>query len=508
MNQSAEKVVTLGDYGRLVRRRWKYLATIVPAFLLAAIFYAYLVQPIYRSSGTLMLEPSALPANLVPSLVGRVANADLEASQQIELLRRRVMTPDALQGIARRTDPYPGEAGLDLAAKAARIARDTSIEPVDPVTSQPKEFSTAFAIHYDNPDPRIAKAVAEQLLELFVTYNRRMRAERAGEAYRFLREQAAQLETSMTDMEQRLAAFKARYGDALPESQNRNLLGMDRAQRDLDMVQRDILSAQERENLLAVQLEALSPSLAVAVGDWRTELSKLRGELAAAEQKYTADHPDVRRLRRAVAEMAAQGGSTDARSARVPDNPEYLRVRSQLDSVRRERDSLQARAQRIRGEYAAFQRNVTTAPTVEREYVRLVREYENAHKRYVDVQDKIKGASLSRELETEARGERFTLIREASSPGAPYSPNRVGILLLGLLLGMALAVITALMADASDPAVRGTEDLRARFDAPPLGAIPPIANAADRQRRKRAIGTAALAYLGAAAAAVAVIMAA
>lgn len=496
MNTPPDKPRTLGDYTHLLRRRWPYLATIIPAAMLLSVLIAYLLPPIYRASGTIMLERSSLPEKMVPTIIGQLQSDDIGASQQLELLRRRVMTSDRLVDIAQAVDPYPRESSTDIKQKASRIAQDTSVEAVDPITLEPREYSVAFSIHYDNTDPKRAAAVGERLLELFVAFNRRVRAEQAEEAFRFLQEQAKQLERAMDGMETRLAAFKVKYGDALPDSQVRNLAGIDRAQRDLDVIQREILAAEEREGLLALQFDALSPSLTVTVGDWRAELARLRGELALAEQKYTAEHPDVRRLRRAIADMAAQGAASESTQPAIADNPEYLRVRSQLNSVRRELATLRGSAARVRASLLEYQQNLATAPNVEREYVQLAREYENAQNRYEDVQEKMKAASLSQVLESEARGERFTLIRNVSVPSEPYSPNRLGIILLGIVLGGSLALLMAVMVDASDPTVRGSEDLEGVFGAP-IGAVPVIFNQIDRRRHRFLWGSVSAAYLAA-----------
>ena len=492
--QNTPQVRTLDEYGRIVRRRWPWIAVILPTVLVSAILYAYLWPPLYRASGTLMLEPSALPQAMVPTIGGRALSDELEAREQLELLRRRVMSDEALQGIAQRVDPAPRDRSLTLAERAARIKQGTSLEAVDPVTMEPAKHSSAFSVHYDDRDPQVAKAIVDELLQLFVTYNQRMRADRANEAYRFLADRSKEIEAEMATMEVQLATFKARYGDALPDAMDRNQIGVDRVQRDLDVVTQQIVAAQERESLLAVQLESVSPSLATRTGDWRAELSKLRGELAIAEQKYTAEHPDVRRLRRAVAEMAAQGFASDAAVATAADNPEYLRARSQLDGVRRELGTLRVREGRLRGELAGYLRNVATAPTVERDYVRLARAYESAQRRYQDVQDKLKAASLSQGLEEEARGERFTLIREAYTPRQPHSPNRAGVILLGLVLGVLLAVLAAVVVDSGDPTVRGTDDLEATFGRMPMGVVPPIPNPGDLRRKRLYLGSMAGAY--------------
>jgi uncharacterized protein involved in exopolysaccharide biosynthesis len=194
--------------------------------------------------------------------------------------------------------------------------------------------------------------------------------------------------------------------------------------------------------------------------------------------------------------MASQGAASEAAQAAAPDNPEYLRVRSQLTGVRRELANLRGSAARIRGSLADYQQNVATAPNVERDYMQLAREYENTQKRYADIQEKIKAASLSQVFESEARGERFTLIRNVSAPRTPYSPNRLGIILLGFVLGGGLALLIAVIVDASDPTVRGAEDFEELFAAP-IGAVPPIFNQIDLRRQKLLWGSVSAAYLAA-----------
>jgi uncharacterized protein involved in exopolysaccharide biosynthesis len=353
------------------------------------------------------------------------------------------------------------------------------------VTFEPTAYSNTFSIHYENPDPRIAVKVGADLVDLVLMSNRLARADQAQNAYKFLKVQADELVVSMGAMEQKLAQFKGRYGDALPTAQGRNLAGVDRTQRDLESLQRDIRMAEEREGLLSLQLSELSPSLTVAVSNWRIELARLKSELALAEQKYTQEHPDVRRLKRAIADLAQQGAAGDSAQSATPDNPEYLRVRSQLAAARRELAGLRASASRARSELSGFESNLATAPNVEREYVQLVREYEAAQGRYQDIQEKLKSATLAQTLEREALGERFALVRKPFTPKAPYSPNRLGIILLGFVLGAGLAILAVALVDSADPTVRSADDLEGVVDGMPLGAVPVILNAGDLMQRRR-----------------------
>ena len=80
----------------------------------------------------------------------------------------------------------------------------------------------------------------------------------------------------------------------------------------------------------------------------------------------------------------------------------------------------------------------------------------------------------------------MTLIRSPFAPRNPYSPNRLGIVLLGIVLGGGLAIGFAALMESIDPTIRSVRDLEEITDIKHLAAIPFIPNQFDR--RKRIIG--------------------
>jgi len=469
-------VYTLGDYAAVLRRRWVYLATIIPGAILLSVYLAYALPPIYRSSATILLEPSSIPEDLIRTTVTSYA------TQQIELVQRRVMAKDNLAALIAAIDPYPEMKDVGTDEKAKEIVADTVIERVDPVTLEPLAESTAFSIHYHNSSPARAKVVAEHLAALFLAYNRQSRAERAAETYQFLLASAKELDETIRGMEQRLAEFKRTHANALPDEMARNQDAMAQRQRDLYEYEAQIRLIQQKEAILVLQLRDVSPTMVGAVSNRATELATLRAELADAEQRYTPDHPDVKRLRRAI-DALVQAGATSAPVTVTPDNPEYLRIASELDAARRELAAARSSAAQARAEMSQYAQRLANTPGVEREYLQLVRDYGIAQTQYGDTKNKLREAEFAQTLESEQRGERFAMIRTPNLPDVPYSPNRLGIILLGIVLGSGLAVGLAALVDSSDPSVRSARDLRELTDLPAIGAVPFMPNSADRRRQ-------------------------
>ena len=162
-----QKPYTLGDYFAVLRRRWVYPAVFLPGGILVALYLAFTLTPTYQSSATLMLELSSIPKELIKTSVEAAAN------QEVELVRRRVMSTENLEALTKEIDPYPNRPDLDSPrAKARQISADTEVERVDPVTLKPLLLSNAFSIYYNNESPEIAQAVTDKLAELFLKSNR------------------------------------------------------------------------------------------------------------------------------------------------------------------------------------------------------------------------------------------------------------------------------------------------------------------------------------------------
>lgn len=483
-----ESGIAGGGYLVLLRRRWAWVATILPVALLGSVYLAFALPAEYRSTATIILESATVQKDLIQASVVNYAD------QQIEIISGRVMTLATLQGLVREYDPYPGDKVSTVPEKAQRILEDMELERVDPVTGLPLDKSSAFAVHYKNPDPNRAAAVTNRLADLFLSYHQRVRNETAKTATEFIETQADSITKELVKLDQEYAQLRTRYGQAMPDENARNQESRDRADRDLDSVERELRVAQERESLLTIQLNGLSPNLMANKGDL-TDLATVKAQLADAEQRYTPDHPDVKRLRRALASLMAQGNRGGLPASVHADNPEYLRVASELDSARKEVAALRGRAAKTREQIDTYSGFLRRSPDVEREYSALQRRRESLQSQYLQVQEKLKSARLGQVFEAGNQGEHFSMIRAPVASPQPFSPNRIGIILLGLALGCATLAAALAIAESTDATVRGSDDLSAFESVALLGVIPEMFGRADLHRRNLIWGSVSVVYV-------------
>jgi hypothetical protein len=127
---------------------------------------------------------------------------------------------------------------------------------------------------------------------------------------------------------------------------------------------------------------------------------------------------------------------------------------------------------------------------------------------YQATQDKLQSATLAQTFENQQGGERFTLLREATPPKSPAYPNRVGLILLGLVFGAAVAGIAVAISESSDKNIRAARDIELPDGVPMLASIPFIENKRDRRGRVLKLGSLIVAYCLAISIAAAVIISA
>ncbi|HEX3847003.1 MAG TPA: hypothetical protein VHV81_06445 [Steroidobacteraceae bacterium] len=481
----------VGDYFGILRRRYIYIATILPGVVLLCVLAAFAIHPRYQATATILLEPSSVPKDIIETTV--ISYSD----QQIEIVQGRVMTIPILLAIVHDIDPYPERSYLSPTEKAERLLDDTTVERVDPVTFKPQAESNAFSLHYNNRNPVLAKEIDDRLAALFLRYNQVLRTEAAGEATGFVKKQAENIEGQMREVDAKLAELRKKYGDALPELLTRNQAMVEDTQRELNALQPQILSAQEKESVLSVQLSQTSPNLITQSGDL-TDLATVRAKLTEAEERYTPDHPEVKRLKHALEVLMAQQKQAPAVPAdgivASSNNPQYNLVATQLQAARNELASLRGQAGALQSKLSQSRMLVLQTPVAEHEFSEVLRRKQALQTEYQRTQDKLQSASLAQTFETQQGGERFTLLRAPAVPKSPVYPNRVGMILLGLLFGGAVAGIAVAVSESTDKSIRTVRDVQLPAEVPLLASIPFIRNSRDRRIRFFKLGSLAAAY--------------
>jgi capsular polysaccharide biosynthesis protein len=136
----------------------------------------------------------------------------------------------------------------------------------------------------------------------------------------------------------------------------------------------------------------------------------------------------------------------------------------------------------LRAKVSGLEKNVTAAPQVEREYANLNRDLTVSREKYEQLLNRQMDAEVSESAIVGGRADEFRLVQAPMMPAAPAKPERLAILLIGLVASVVLGLTVTVAAEAVDPKVRGARDIRELLSVSPLVAIPAIRNSRSRRR--------------------------
>jgi hypothetical protein len=104
-------------------------------------------------------------------------------------------------------------------------------------------------------------------------------------------------------------------------------------------------------------------------------------------------------------------------------------------------------------------------------------------------------AEFASNLEEQDKGQRYAEMRPARAPSAPYSPNRLGIILIGTILAFGGSAALVAIREGADDTVRSAQDIIDTFGAPPIVTIPVIFNEHDILIRRRRVTANAIVWI-------------
>ena len=539
-----EQEVTIQDYLAILSRRKISMLIVIMLVFIIGLVVAMAWPPTYRSAATILIKEQEIPPELVRSTVTSYAAQRIETIKQRVLTRGNLMQIiDKYELYVKDRKRFTNEEVLETMREDISI-RMISAEVMDPRTGRPGVATIAFKLSYDGQHPSSTQKVAGELTSLFLAENLKTRKEKASETYLFLTDETEKLSNTVTELEKKLAEFKDEHADSLPEVATINLNMLDRVERELYQVEMDIQSREERKFYLESQLAQINPltNMRSATGqiilDPVSRLKSLESEYASISATYSDDHPDVIKIKREIEGLRKQTGQVDVvvekakqlsmlrtqlseissdyapdhpdvvslnkkiqaleeqvdKSEKTPeqkimqlqpDNPAYISVKAQLNTVLSDIKSLSKRKSKLNEKLQDYEARISRSPQVEREYLILKREHANVLQRFQDLRSRQMQAEIGQELEKDSKGESFILIDPAQLPEEPIKPNRKVIVFLAFVIAIISGLVVVIIQEGLDASVRGVKGVSRMLSAAPLAVIPMIYNSHDYLIKRR-----------------------
>mgnify|MGYP000188242850 CR=1 FL=1 len=459
------------------------LAFFLPFYgLLALVALAVtVVTPKYQSKGTIEVQRKA---------VNSAATAN-EIDERLVRVQQTIQTNAVVEEIIRKYNVYGDDfTEADKQKIMDRFRDSMSIERVDAEvvdtrTGRESATTVAFDVKFRDADPEMAHQVTEELVDRVMVLSEESRRRSSEATAEVLAQNAERAETVAGDIEAKLAEFRRVNAGKLPEQSASNLQTVQSTQAQLLSVDSEVRSLQQEQAFAEAELattdkySGLVTSTGERVMNDSENLRLLKVQLAEARRKYSAEHPDIRRLERQLREAQATAGTSAPVLPERANNPAYITLRSKLRSIEARLGSLQTSRGELRNKLSRLERLSVGTPAIEKQYLALERDYNEAVRNLNDARQKVANAELNVAIGDSETGDRLSLIEKPVVPVEPDKPIRLSIGVLGTLLAVFVGLAIAVLVDLMDRTVRDVSDLLKIMNEPPLGVIGKIDSAAD-----------------------------
>ncbi|MGH8332219.1 MAG: GumC family protein [Pseudomonas sp.] len=479
---ASEYEMSVNDYIEIIKHRAVMVIVCIAVILGLSVLVAMSIPPVYESSGTILVESQQISPDLV------AANNNTFADERIEVIRQRVMTREHLEGIINKYNLFASQSRqLSVSEKIEEMRNAIVVSLVSAAVKGRGEVTIAFRLSFEHRQPEIANKVAKELVTLFLDENIKQRTERASETTEFLTQEADKLRVELEALENRLADFKQAHSNALPEHQELRMNMLTRAETELKEVDRDYKTAREELRFNELELSAANAGLATkpgapgAAADKPQDLASLKAEYTRLQSLYTQAHPDVRAVKRKIAALEAGKGADGAASV----NLDVAKAQARISAAEARIKSLADQKQQILGKIAEYEAQILETPQIERGLVTVMRDHDNARKKYEEIRTKEMSAKISESLEQENKAERFVLLESPLMPEKPVRPNRKKVVAMGFLLAPVGAGALVMLLEMMSQRVRGAQALASVLGRRVLVSIPYIHTKAELARRRK-----------------------
>lgn len=517
----------------LMRHKFKFLVPFI--FVIAASVTIAMVLPaVYRSEATILIQRQSVPQNLVATTVTGYVKEQIEQIRQ--RITNRITLLEIADEFALYVEDFETDPTIVVQQVKDNIEVEMlDVETSDPDRSGRRLATVAFTIAYNAETPEIAQGVTADIAERFLRNHRVVRSEMAEDVSEFLSLEADNLKVEIADLERQLAGFKQEEIRQLPELMSMNLQLFERTEQQIQFTEDRIRALRDRLESLRAELSLTEPYAAVIneqgqrvltaserlsmltasylqgsarysqehpdivrlsreirilaeqtgdltrVDELMGQLVNLQEQLRQARQRYSDAHPEVARLETAVA--AVQRGmqtsiitpdKTKQELEIPPDNPRYVTLRTQLDANEANIKVEEQKLTDLEAKLEEYEERLYQTPIVERDYRSLSRGYEDALRKFSELNQKLLQAEIAETLEAGQRAEQWRLIGGAYLPIMPESPNRIGIVLLGIMLAIMAGLGSVTVAEYLDKTIRSARRITALLGSPPLVVIPYI----------------------------------
>jgi len=458
-------VLTPGDVRKIIiKRKWVILVCLLLGVLVAS-YFAFLSVPQYEASAQMDIDLGRSTNIGISDLVEQnLAGEDASSERlqtEVAIMRSNTVALDVINTLDLyhkkpfsdifKTSPYNGH--LTPGQRSGLLGTFSGYLKIMLIPG-----TNLVDIRYRNPDPKVATAITNAIVDAYMERDLRARFEGTNRVSNWLSGQLSTLKKQVEDSQQQAAKYQRENNliGLSPEGQTLVTDNLQTVNQQLAEAQADRIVKEARFRMAQTRNPELLVS--VAPGTTLTALRQQQSELmvqdAQLKSKYGSDWPKIKEAEKQLASVQA---SIDSEINNLTN-----RFEEEYNASVKTENLLRDRLEQIKQE--AYRANESVA-----EFEILKHGADSASDLYDALQTKLKEAGITAGL---MNSNNIDVVDRASEPARPVSPRKKRDLAFGLLGGLLLGIISALFLESLDDTIRTSDDAEAISGLPALAVIP------------------------------------
>ncbi|MGL1957607.1 MAG: chain length determinant family protein [Colwellia sp.] len=470
------------DYlkGIWIKRRY----IIVSTWLICPIGWLYVAQldNTYESQARIYADTQSILAPLLKGLTVET-NPDV----QIQLMIKTLLSRPNLERITRMTD-------LDIQANTPKQYEDIIQRLREDILIKKTggRRENLFTITFEDKNPEMAKNVVQSALTVFIENTLGENRTDSDSAQKFLQTQIADYENRLASAEARLADFKQKYSNMLPDQYGGYYNKLNIAKEQLRTIKLSLLEAKTLLKSAKEQLTSVPTKTSNSQGKVQTSnsvktsyderIAELELSLDSLQLRYTDKHPDVAEVKRRLAHLEKQRSkeieeflsatqSNDGNTLATSQNPVIQQLQIQVNQYENQVASINVRATDYQKQVQELENKIHVLPEIEAELVALNRGYNITKSKYEQLLNRKETAQLAQQADETTNKIQFKVIDPPRAATEPAGPRRILFFVAVAIVGIGAGVGLSLLMSQLNPVVTSSTQLSRATGVPIFGMV-------------------------------------
>jgi len=453
-------------YLQLLIRRKQLFVVLALLIMTAGIVVSFVLPKKYEAKSTVFIEK-----NVISELVkGITVTPSMEDT--IKVLTYAITSRTLLSKAADSVD-------MNLAPNV-RIDNEELVKKLQKNIDIQVKDKNLFIISYKDGNPQMARDFVNTLVRLYIEENTSSKRDESYDATKFLSEQISTFKSKLEKAQNDVNAYKREKGSVIAIDEGKLFEEINTAQQklyDMELKRRQLEGMRQVTKKSGNPLQAKLLSLQKKLGDLRSE--------------YTDSYPEVVRIKGEIETVQEQMKGTADTGPQSLDPNELAKIDAEIAAIKVSEDGMR----RYIATNQALLRNI---PSAKAGLDKLELEKNNQKNIYDQLFARHGQSEVSKQMEVQDKSTTFRVVDPAILPAKPVSPNRLRIMLMGIVGGIAGSFGILLLLEQMDSSVKDVNFVK-DFKVPILAVIPHISDprefAAQRRRTSRLFAVAGIYFL-------------